>query len=78
MSESDSFDAVIIGSGFGGSMAARRLVEYGWRVAMIERGDWVERGEHNWGALGSLMLTDHYSLDAPFITHQDGGFDESG
>jgi len=78
MSESDSFDAVIIGSGFGGSMVARRFVESGWRVAMIERGDWVQRGEHNWGPRGSLMLTDHYSMDAPFLVHQTEGTGESG
>ncbi len=32
------YDWVIVGSGFGGSVAAMRLVEKGYRVAVIERG----------------------------------------
>ena len=40
MSNSTSldFDAIIIGSGFGGSVAALRLTEKGYRVAIIEAG----------------------------------------
>lgn len=71
MSKSDLFDAVVIGSGFGGSMVARSLVDAGWKIAMIERGGWVKRGPENWGPRGSLMLTEHYALDAPFLVHQD-------
>ncbi|HEY1335162.1 MAG TPA: FAD-dependent oxidoreductase, partial [Myxococcaceae bacterium] len=43
-----ALDAIIIGSGFGGAMAANVLVRAGWRVLLLERGDWVERGAHNW------------------------------
>jgi cholesterol oxidase len=32
------FDAVVVGSGFGGSVAALRLVEKGYRVAVVEMG----------------------------------------
>jgi len=32
------YDAVIVGSGFGGSVAALRLVEKGYRVAVLEAG----------------------------------------
>jgi choline dehydrogenase-like flavoprotein len=32
------FDVVVIGSGFGGSVAALRLAEKGYRVAVIEAG----------------------------------------
>jgi choline dehydrogenase-like flavoprotein len=45
-----SFDAIVIGSGFGGAMAARQLVQSGWRVLMLERGGWVERGPQNWAS----------------------------
>lgn len=41
------WDAVVIGSGFGGSMAARELVTAGLRVLLLERGDWVAKGPHD-------------------------------
>lgn len=34
----DEFDVIIIGSGFGGSVSALRLVEKGYRVAILEAG----------------------------------------
>ena len=37
-SNNESFDAVIIGSGFGGSVMAYRLAEAGLRVCLLERG----------------------------------------
>ena len=64
---SDSeYDAIVVGSGFGGAMAAHVLVEAGWSVLMLERGDWVSRGPHNWAADGVGQLTRHYATDAPY------------
>jgi choline dehydrogenase-like flavoprotein len=37
------YDDIVIGSGFGGSMAAYPLVRAGRRVLMLERGAWVSR-----------------------------------
>jgi choline dehydrogenase-like flavoprotein len=37
LSVSSEFDLVVIGSGFGGAMAAMRAVEMGKRVLMLER-----------------------------------------
>jgi choline dehydrogenase-like flavoprotein len=34
------FDAIVVGSGFGGTVAASRLVEKGKRILVIERGAW--------------------------------------
>ena len=39
----DRYDAVVIGSGAGGGMAAQVLAEAGWRVLVVERGTWPER-----------------------------------
>lgn len=47
-------------------MAAHVLVNAGWRVLMLERGDWVKRGPHNWHADGSVDLTPHYSKEIPY------------
>ncbi len=45
------FDYVVIGSGFGGSVAALRLAQKGYRVAVLERGQrWnaEQLPQHNW------------------------------
>lgn len=60
------YDAVVIGSGFGGTMAARELVAAGWRVLMLERGGWVERGPQNWHADGAFTMTPHYASDSAY------------
>ena len=45
------YDAVVVGSGFGGGITACRLAEAGWRVAVLERGrrfgrdDFIDRPE---------------------------------
>ncbi|HDI3023665.1 TPA: GMC family oxidoreductase, partial [Cronobacter turicensis] len=36
----DEVEIVVIGSGFGGAIAAKRLVEAGREVVMLERGPW--------------------------------------
>ncbi|HEX5723951.1 MAG TPA: NAD(P)-binding protein, partial [Longimicrobiaceae bacterium] len=68
------YDAVVIGSGFGGAMAAHELVRAGRRVLMLERGGWVERGPHNWRADAAFTLTPFYAADAAFRVHQDNGW----
>lgn len=67
------YDAVIIGSGFGGTMVARQLVHAGLKVLLLERGDWVERGPHNWAPHASVDLTPHYSLETPYRVRGERG-----
>jgi cholesterol oxidase len=38
----DSYDYIVIGSGFGGSVSARRLTEKGYKVLVIEKGKWFK------------------------------------
>jgi len=57
LSSSDSrYDVIVIGSGFGGAMAAHAPVLAGARVLMLERGGWVDRGPHNWEPRGAMEL----------------------
>ncbi len=59
-------DVVVVGSGFGGTLAAHELMRSGARVVMLERGDWVPRGPQAWAATSVGTLTPHYSLETPY------------
>jgi cholesterol oxidase len=41
-----SYDAVVIGSGYGGGIAASRLARMGYKTALLERGDEMHPGEY--------------------------------
>lgn len=69
---SEHYDAIIIGSGFGGSMTAHRLISKGLKVLMLERGDWVERGPQNWESESSLELTENYDHSWPYDVRKGG------
>ena len=73
-----NYDAIVIGSGFGGSMAAYQLVNAGKSVLMLERGDWVARGPENWSAQGSVDLTPFYSKEVPYQVLAGGNNDVMG
>ncbi len=47
-------------------MAARVLVHAGWRVLLLERGGWVERGPQNWAQENVGELTGHYFREAAY------------
>jgi len=61
-----SFDAIIIGSGFGGAFAASVLVEAGWSVLLIERGRWVARGPEASRIDNFVLLSPYYSNQAAY------------
>lgn len=67
-----TFDAVIIGSGFGGALSAHALVEAGWSVLLVERGDWVERGESASRIENFVLHTPHYARDTGYRVSQEG------
>ena len=39
------YDAIVIGSGYGGAVAASRLSRMGKKVAVLERGEEIQPGE---------------------------------
>jgi len=61
-----SWDAIVIGSGFGGAMAAYALVNAGQRVLMLERGSWVARSPENWSDRNVGLRTPHFSMESPY------------
>lgn len=74
----NKYDAVVIGSGFGGTMAARQLAAAGMKVLMIERGGWVQRGPENWGPRGSVDLSPHYDKTSPLHVVAGGNKKQMG
>jgi cholesterol oxidase len=53
------YDYIIIGSGFGGSVAALRLSEKGYRVLVLEKGKWFQNSDFpktNWNLRRWLWL----------------------
>jgi choline dehydrogenase-like flavoprotein len=71
MHPAQDFDAIVIGSGFGGVLAAHPLVQAGWRVLMLERGDWVVRGPQNWAPAGVRELSPYYDRSTPYAISGD-------
>jgi choline dehydrogenase-like flavoprotein len=74
----DLYDLIVIGSSFGGVMAAWPSVMAGRNVLMIERGGWVPRGPENRGADGFFALTPAYSVEAPYRVLEGGEADTLG
>lgn len=64
-------DYLIIGSGFGGSVSALRLVEKGWNVAVVEQGRRIGRTEIEAGKRGvfKLLWMPPLGLRGYFVQH---------
>lgn len=71
----ESYDYVIVGSGFGGSVSALRLAQKGYKVLIIEKGKWYSKEDFpktNWNLkrwlwLPSLKL--HGIMKMTFFRH---------
>ena len=61
-----TWDTIVIGSGFGGAMAAHALVNAGQRVLMVERGGWVGRGPDDPHASSPGLRSRHYTMESPY------------
>ena len=67
----------MIGSGFGGAMAAWPLVQAGKDVLMIERGSWVAPGPGRWLPEGTITRTPHYRTENHYLARTDRGLKET-
>lgn len=57
------YDAIVIGSGFGGGVSACRLAEAGWRVCVLERGRRFGRGDFADGPDEAPRLLWHHKVN---------------
>jgi choline dehydrogenase-like flavoprotein len=69
--EGKTFDAIIVGSGFGGASAAYTLSRAGLDVLLVERGGWAHRDETDWNGR-AILLDKRYQSDSPLLVHQHG------
>ena len=65
-----SYDAVIIGSGFGGAPAAYTLARAGLKVLLLERGGWAKRDAVDWDQR-RILLEQRYKAPVPMLVDQD-------
>ena len=65
------YDAVVIGSGFGGSLVAHALVQAGLKTALLERGQWAKRDDADWDQR-TILLKKRYRSASPLLVKQYG------
>jgi choline dehydrogenase-like flavoprotein len=61
------YDAVIVGTGFGGSTCAYSLARSGMKVLMLERGDWARRDRGDWDSRAILLEKSYKGPSALFV-----------
>ncbi len=68
---SASYDAVVIGSGFGGACAAHTLSAAGLRTLLLERGGWPRRDDQDWNQR-AILVDKCYQSASPLLIRQYG------
>ena len=67
--KSPRYDALIIGSGFGGSAAAHALAQAGLKTILLERGGWAKRDDGDWDQR-KILLEQRYRSASPLLVRQ--------
>jgi choline dehydrogenase-like flavoprotein len=67
----EQYDAIIIGSGFGGAATAHTLAQTGGRILLLESGGWPRRDDLDWNPR-KILIEQRYRSDSPLLVRQDG------
>jgi choline dehydrogenase-like flavoprotein len=65
------YDVIIIGSGFGGSLASHSFAKAGLNTLLLEKGARLYRKAENW-IPQSIYVNQRYASDSPIAVKQDG------
>ena len=65
------YDAVIVGSGFGGAFTAYRCIQAGLKTLLIERGQWAHRDDLDWSH-HDILIEKRYKSRSPIAVQQYG------
>ncbi|MBN2042086.1 MAG: GMC family oxidoreductase [Spirochaetes bacterium] len=68
-----NYEYIIIGSGFGGAMAAYTLAQAGKEVLIIDRGKWVVRDDSCWDEVRLHVKNPMYRGETPLYVDQKRG-----
>ena len=66
------WDAIVVGTGFGGSMVALELARAGLSVLVLDRGRWVDRDDSAWDTR-AIHVEHKYRGSVPFEAPQFAG-----
>lgn len=68
------YDAIIIGTGAGGGTTAKKLAEAGWKILILERGDFLKREKENWDP-ASVFPKGRYNCGEKWISKEGKAFE---